>query len=109
MCSKSLKYTVIAEVKSAIPRHKIYSTNIIKGKYTIEILNPKPDIRSTANITIKEKSIFTNELVTNETGRTSLGKYIFFTKSFCEITAIDPDVRELEKNIQGISPTKINI
>jgi hypothetical protein len=58
-----------------MPSARIYSMIITRGKKSSAVgLNPIPDIKITIKTTTKESSIFTKQLVTNEMGRTSLGK-----------------------------------
>ena len=103
--SKSRKYTVKDEVKNAMPRASTYSTSIITGKYSIATrFSPLPDIATTKNTTRNVSSILTNWLVTKAIGRTSRGKYIFFTMSCCDQMQVVPPETDVLKKIQGTSP-----
>jgi len=91
ICSRSLKYTVTADAIIAKPRARIYSPNIIIGKHNMpSIFNLTPENATTIKIIIKLKSILTKQLDTYEIGMTSLGKYIFFTKSWWARIELEP-------------------
>ena len=109
ICSKSRKYTVNADVNIAIPKHNIYSTIIIIGKYNRAIiLKPTPTINNTANITIKQNNIFTKAVVIKAIGSTCRGKYTFFTKFSSLTIDVDPPVNDALKKSHGINATNRN-
>jgi hypothetical protein len=81
ICSRSLKYTVIADTIKVTPRASTYSAVITRGKKQRACgFKGMPDSIKTINIMIKLKSILIKHVVTKAIGRTSLGKYIFFTR-----------------------------
>jgi len=105
--SKSLRYTVHADVIIEIPKTNIYSTNITGGRYNRATkFTPFPEIKITIKIIIKQNNMFTNPLVTDDIGNTSLGKYIFLTNSFPQSTLVAPVIKVELKKIQGINATK---
>ena len=106
---KSLKYTVIDDTISAIPRHNIYSTIITTGRHSnASGLIVLPAIITTPNTTRNVSIILTNALVTVDIGSTSRGKYIFLTISFSFNILPAPSVTLDEKNIHGTNATKRN-
>ena len=103
----SLKYTVTADARNAIPSASIYSTIHTGIRHSsARKFSFIPDRITTANTTIKQSNIFTKLVVTVEMGKTSRGKYIFLTMSFCAIIDAAPPSTDDEKNIHGIRATK---
>ena len=107
--SKSRKYTVNADTKKVIPKHKTNCTIITTGrhstpnKFTLTPLN-----NTTTKMTTKLNNIFTNWLIVNEIGKICRGKYIFLTISCCAKITVVPVPRQEEKNSHGTNATNKN-
>ena len=77
MCSKSLKYTVIADTIKLIPNNNTYCTNNINGYNSIYFDIPIPEKITNARIIIVEITKFTAPLVTTDIGKSLVENKLF--------------------------------